>query len=68
MLDPCPLDVLPHARTDYVIATADRMISPQWSRAAAPKRLGAVPIELDSDHSPMLSCPAAARRRARPLA
>jgi pimeloyl-ACP methyl ester carboxylesterase len=59
MLDPCPLDVLPDAPTDSVIGAADRIISPQWSRAAAPKRLGVEPIELDSDHSPMLSCPAA---------
>ncbi|MGB0096134.1 MAG: hypothetical protein WBP81_26810 [Solirubrobacteraceae bacterium] len=33
------------------------MVRPQWSRIAAPQRLGVEPIELPGGHSPMLANP-----------
>ncbi len=55
----CPLAALPDVPATYILGRDDAIISPAWSRIAARRRLGVEPIELDSDHSPMLSCPAA---------
>jgi pimeloyl-ACP methyl ester carboxylesterase len=55
--EPCPLERFPDVPTTYVVMREDRMIRPEWSREAAPKRLGVEPIELPGGHSPMLSRP-----------
>jgi pimeloyl-ACP methyl ester carboxylesterase len=54
---PCPLPAMPDVPVTYILARHDGIISPDWSRRAAPARLGVTPLELESDHSPMLSCP-----------
>ena len=55
--EPCPLTAWPQVPTEYVLATGDAIVAPDWSRRAAPARLGVVPRELAGDHSPMLSRP-----------
>jgi pimeloyl-ACP methyl ester carboxylesterase len=54
---PCPLDEWPRCDVGYVLCKDDRIVRPAWSREAAPRRLGARPIELAGGHSPMLSRP-----------
>ena len=54
---PCPIARFPDVPTSYVLMRDDRMIRPEWSRLAAPQRLGVQPIELDGGHSPMLADP-----------
>ena len=46
-----------HVPSTYVVCTDDQIISPQSQRAMAAQAGGSV--DLDSDHSPFLSCPAA---------
>ena len=41
----CPLESLPKLPYRYVLSREDRFISPDWSRRAAPERLGVEPIE-----------------------
>jgi pimeloyl-ACP methyl ester carboxylesterase len=55
--EPCPLERFPALPTSYVLMRADRMIRPDWSRVAAPARLGVEPVEIDGGHSPMLADP-----------
>ena len=56
--EPCPLDALPDVECAYVLGSADRLVNPEWSRRAAPERLGIQPVELaGSSHSPFLSRP-----------
>jgi len=50
-----PIDAWPDVPSTSIIATADRVIDPAWSRRITPEVLGVVPIELDADHSPFLS-------------
>ncbi len=52
-----PLQAWPDVRSSYVLATADRIVSPQRSRRAAADRLGVTPIEMAGDHSPFLARP-----------
>lgn len=52
-----PLTEWPDVRASYVLGTADRIVSPRWSRRAAVERLGVEPIELAGDHSPFLARP-----------
>jgi pimeloyl-ACP methyl ester carboxylesterase len=56
--EPSPLHDWPAVPTAYVVGTEDRMFSPEWCRAAARERLSVEPLELESDHCPMLSRPA----------
>ncbi len=53
----CPLERFPDVPTSCIVMRDDRMIRPQWSRAAARQRLGVEPIELPGGHSPMLAGP-----------
>lgn len=53
----CPLTRFPDVPTSYVVMQSDRMIRPEWSRAAARARLGVEPVELPGGHSPMLAGP-----------
>jgi hypothetical protein len=48
---------MPDVPKSYILMRDDRMIRPQWSRVAAPQRLGFQPIELSGGHSPMLADP-----------
>lgn len=52
-----PLKAFPEVERKYIVCTDDRIVSPRWSRYAAPKRLGVDAIELASGHCPHLSCP-----------
>jgi pimeloyl-ACP methyl ester carboxylesterase len=54
----CPLRSLPEVPYRYLLCREDRIVSPDWSRQAAPERLGVAPIELPGSHSPMGSRPA----------
>jgi len=58
MTEPFPLDHMPDVPCAYIVCSRDNNVSPQWGRQAARERLGVVPVELASDHSPMLSHPA----------
>lgn len=49
----------PRVPVRYVMGSRDRILSPAWSRAAVPARLGVEPIELDTGHSPFLAAPEA---------
>jgi pimeloyl-ACP methyl ester carboxylesterase len=49
----------PSVPTRYVMGRRDRILSPAWTRAAVPARLGVAPIELDTGHSPFLAAPEA---------
>jgi pimeloyl-ACP methyl ester carboxylesterase len=53
----CPLRSFPDVATSYVLMREDRMVLPDWSREAAPGRLGVEPIEIGGGHSPMLANP-----------
>lgn len=53
-----PLNSLPKVECKYIVCTDDRILSPQWSRYAARKRLGVDAIELPGGHCPHLSRPA----------
>jgi hypothetical protein len=55
--EPCPLTRFPDVPTSYIVMRDDRMIRPEWSRTAAPARLGVEPVELPGGHSPMLANP-----------
>jgi pimeloyl-ACP methyl ester carboxylesterase len=55
--EPCPLEQIRDVPKSYIVMREDRMIRPQWSRVAAPQRLGVRPIELSGGHSPMLADP-----------
>jgi pimeloyl-ACP methyl ester carboxylesterase len=54
----CPLEALPDVERTYVLAHDDNGVNPDWSRRAAPERLGVSPIEIGGDHSPFLARPA----------
>ena len=53
----CPLSELPEVPSTYVVCLDDRMASADWGRRTARERLDADVIELDGDHSPMISRP-----------
>jgi pimeloyl-ACP methyl ester carboxylesterase len=44
-------------RVESIIATQDRMVSPDWSRRVARERLGVEPIEIPTGHFPMITHP-----------
>ena len=56
-LEPCPLAAWPAVDSASLLAVGDAAISPKWSRAAAPARLGSAAVELPGGHSPFLSRP-----------
>ncbi|HLF40129.1 MAG TPA: alpha/beta hydrolase, partial [Acidimicrobiia bacterium] len=56
--EPCPLECWPDVPSSSILCTGDRAVAPEWSRAAARKRLCVEAIELPGGHSPMLSRPA----------
>jgi pimeloyl-ACP methyl ester carboxylesterase len=43
----------------YVLGSDDRIVNPDWARRAVPERLGSIPLELATGHSPFLADPAA---------
>ena len=51
-ISPAPPDGL---RTESIIGTVDRIVSPPWSRRVARERLGVEPVELPSGHFPMIT-------------
>jgi pimeloyl-ACP methyl ester carboxylesterase len=53
----CPLDSMPDVARRYILCREDHIVNPDWSRRAAPERLGVEPIELSGSHSPMASRP-----------
>jgi pimeloyl-ACP methyl ester carboxylesterase len=55
---PFELDAIPDVERTYIVAADDRAVSPDWSRRAAPQRLGVTPVEIGGDHSPFLGRPA----------
>jgi pimeloyl-ACP methyl ester carboxylesterase len=52
-----PLPAWPAVPCSYVLGTCDPVISPAWSRRAAPAVLGVKAIEIDAGHSPFLATP-----------
>jgi hypothetical protein len=42
----CPLDRWPDVPASYILGTADRAVSPEWSRRISRELLGAQAIEL----------------------
>jgi pimeloyl-ACP methyl ester carboxylesterase len=53
----CPAIDLAATPSTYVLARADRLVAPDWSRRAA-ERAAADVVEIDGGHSPMLARPA----------
>ena len=53
-ISPAPPDGL---RTESIIGTEDRIVSPAWSRRVARERLGVEPIELPTGHFSMVTHP-----------
>ena len=62
---PCPLDAMPAVETVYLACSEDRIVNPDWSRRAAPERLGVEAVELAGSHSPMIARPAEVAERLR---
>jgi pimeloyl-ACP methyl ester carboxylesterase len=56
-VEPSPVACMPTAPSAYIVCAPDYAIPPDWQRQVARTELGVEPIELDSGHSPMLSCP-----------
>jgi len=44
-------------RVESIVATEDRMVSPDWSRRVARERLAVAPIEIPTGHFPMITHP-----------
>jgi pimeloyl-ACP methyl ester carboxylesterase len=55
----CPLTGLPETSRASIVCSNDRVVPPDWQRRVAQEELRVEPIELESGHSPMLSCPVA---------
>jgi pimeloyl-ACP methyl ester carboxylesterase len=56
-IEPSPLEALPDVPRAYIVCGSDGVVPPSFQRWVAREELGVEPIELDSGHSPMLSCP-----------
>lgn len=56
--DPYPLDSWPETSYHSIIGTHDHAVTPEWGRYVASTRLHIEPVEIGSDHSPMISHPA----------
>ncbi len=59
MSEVTPLAAWPDVPSDYLVCADDRALNPEWGRRAARERLGVEPVEVEGDHSPMLSRPTA---------
>ncbi len=55
-IEPAPLTQLPDVPVSVILARADRVLPPAYTRQSA-RQLGVVPIELDGGHSPFLARP-----------
>jgi pimeloyl-ACP methyl ester carboxylesterase len=55
----CPLPALPETPRAVIVCSNDYAVPPDWQRRVAREELHVEPIELESGHSPMLSCPVA---------
>jgi pimeloyl-ACP methyl ester carboxylesterase len=55
--EPWPLSAWPDVPTRYVLCREDRLFPAAWVRRVVRERLGIVPDELDSAHTPALSHP-----------
>ena len=53
----CPLQALPDVDSIYVMGRNDLAVNPEWSRRAAPARLGVTPINVEGGHSLFLTQP-----------
>ncbi len=52
-----PFDTRPDTEIVSVVCRRDRVVDPEWSRVRSRERLGVEAVEIDTDHSPMLSRP-----------
>ncbi|WP_432844010.1 alpha/beta hydrolase [Dactylosporangium sp. CA-092794] len=59
MHETCPLPAWPDVEYRSIVCTHDRVVSPEWSRRTFRDRFHRAAVDLDSDHSPFLSHPAA---------
>jgi pimeloyl-ACP methyl ester carboxylesterase len=57
MGEPSPLTSWPDVATRVIIGRQDRLLPPAYARRVAMERLGIVPDEIDSGHTPALSRP-----------
>ena len=55
--EPWPLATWPDVPTRYLLCRHDRLFPPAWVRRVVRDRLGIVPDEIDSGHTPALSHP-----------
>ncbi|HEV8579122.1 MAG TPA: alpha/beta hydrolase [Thermoanaerobaculia bacterium] len=55
--EPWPLAAWPDVPTRYLLCRNDRLFPPEWVRRVVRDRLGIVPDEIDSGHTPALSHP-----------
>lgn len=53
-----PPGAAPDVGSTYVLPRGDRIVRPEWMRAAARHRLGVRPLEIDGDHCPHVHDPA----------
>jgi alpha/beta hydrolase family protein len=61
--EPWPLAAWPDVPTRYLLCRNDRLFPPAWVRRVVRDRLGIVPDEIDSGHTPALSHPSELVRR-----
>ena len=61
--EPWPLAAWPDVPTRYLLCRHDRLFPPAWVRRVVRDRLGIVPDEIDSGHTPALSHPSELVRR-----
>jgi pimeloyl-ACP methyl ester carboxylesterase len=55
--EPWPLTAWPEVPTRYLLCRHDRLFPPAWVRRVVRDRLGIIPDEIDSGHTPALSHP-----------
>jgi pimeloyl-ACP methyl ester carboxylesterase len=55
--EPWPLAAWPDVPTRYLLCRHDRLFPPEWLRRVVRDRLGIIPDEMDSGHTPALSHP-----------
>ena len=55
--EPWPLDAWPDVPTRYLLCRRDRLFPAAWLRRVVRERLGIVPDEIESGHTPALSHP-----------
>jgi hypothetical protein len=57
IIEPSPVAAMRTNASAYIVCTDDYAIPPAWQRRVAQEELVVTPIELQSGHSPMLTCP-----------